>query len=364
MPNQLLESDFLTVDLSAVFRNQASIPNAASNVLGANEPTTTKQIKPANYDWSRDLKDRLDANRSMSPESRKSEYSIETQFFTEFFNNLFGSAELTKRALAVGDVLQKDIKILGFKKAKNPILAFLSVKYVQDNLLKTGLLNVNTYKVIHNAVAKSLMADSEFYKKNSYNIIYCRNFYTKSVTEMEELLKIQKMNLASNKYPYSAKTQDDNKRIFFYIKSIKEQDISRRKKDVVNFSGVLPAATQAATALNSLEFCRSITGWSDTDDTEASTNKSTSKGAKSSAALVKKLETPAQVFAALQYLSMATEIPEAKKALQHGKFKSLRAEDLVAATNYVAKLVPESVPSAEETKTLITAMLSRLDQDS
>jgi hypothetical protein len=297
----------------------------------------------------------------MSPESRKSEYSIETQFFTEFFNNLFGSAELTKRALAVGDVLQKDIKILGFKKAKNPILAFLSVKYVQDNLLKTGLLNVNTYKVIHNAVAKSLMADSEFYKKNSYNIIYCRNFYTKSVTEMEELLKIQKMNLASNKYPYSAKTQDDNKRIFFYIKSIKEQDISRRKKDVVNFSGVLPAATQAATVLNNIEFCRSITGWS---DTEASTNKSTRKVAKSSTALVKKLETPAQVFAALQYLSMATEIPEAKKALQHDKFKRLRAEDLVAATNYVAKLVPESVPSAEETKTLITAMLSRLDQDS
>ena len=360
MSERLLESDFLTVDLGAVLRSQTAPEHAADNAQQNTSPNNEIPQRPANYNWAQDLKDRLASNKSMSPESRKSEYSIETQFFTEFFTNLFkNNAALVERAIKVGDLLQKDIKILGFTAAKNPIIAFLGIQHVQTALLGPGLLNANTYKAIHNAVANGLMADSEFKKSNDYNIIYCRDLYTKSAAEMVKYLTAQQSNLKADKYPYTSETQEQNKKIFFYIDQIKEQEAENRKKAVANFSGKLPSAKSANTKLNNIGLANKLAGVSQT----AAGNRNTGTQAKNMSAFASKLSTPAHYFAALQYLSIATEVKEAKAVMQHSKFNELSVKDIKAATAYIASIIPDGAVSEADVKALSSAILDKLEQE-
>jgi hypothetical protein len=361
MSERLLESDFLTVDLGAVLRSQVAIEPTTDNAKQNTAHNNEMPQRPANYNWGQDLKDRLASNKSMSPESRKSEYSIETQFFTEFFTNLFkNNTALAKRAIQIGDLLQKDIKILGFTAAKNPIIAFLSIQHVQTALLGPGLLNANTYKAIHNAVANGLMADSEFKKSNDYNIIYCKDLYTKSAAEMIKYLTAQQSNLKAGNYPYTPETQKQNKKTFFYIDQIKEQNTENRKKAVANFSGKLPSAKSANTKLNNIELTSKIAG---IEPPTASRGKSSGTRAKNVSALAAKLSTPAHYFAALQYLSVATEVKEAKAVMQHSKFNELSVKDIAAATAYIASIMPDSAISETDVKALAAAILNKLEQE-
>ena len=86
-----------------------------------------------------------------------------------------------KKLLALGEPFEKACKVLGYnitnENGGNPLLAFV-IK--QKHLVDSGAINANTFKALYNAVAKHLVADSEFFKPNDYNIIYCKNLYKKT----------------------------------------------------------------------------------------------------------------------------------------------------------------------------------------
>ena len=357
MSERLLESDFLTVDLSTMLKSRYTDETALNSNQHSSEATSEIQKKPVNYNWRQDLQDRLDANKRMSPESRLSKYSIETQFFTDFYNHLFkNNATLVKRALQIGSLLQKDLKIRDFTASKNPIVAFLKITYVQNALLSTGLLNANTYKAIHNAVAKSMMAEREFYKRNRYNIIYCRNLYTKTAVEMEKYLELQGSILSASKYPYTAKTQEANIKVFFYINGIKEQNAVRRKKEIDTYSGELPSAIQASTTLNDIELCKTLC------NTYGYSSYENNKKVTSVPVLTKQLNKLEQFFAVLQYLSITTKSDAAKKAMKHQKFNELRAEQIAQATEAIAPILRKVSMSEEDVTALVSSIVQKLNE--
>lgn len=372
MSKQLLESDFLTTDLSAIFKSSSSTAQtnnfSIQDTSGEVEDTSEMSVpKPGNYDWDKDLKDRIRSNNQVDQTARENNYVIEEQFFKEFFTNLFrknaNKEELAKRALQIGDLLRKDIKVLGFKKDKNPIIKFLDNIWVQQNLLKTGLLNSNTYKAIHNAVAKNLMADSEFQTSNDYNIIYCRDLYHKSAKDMEMYLVLQHANLGPNNYiggKYNTSIQNKNKKIFFYIKAIKEQNIEKRKKAISNFSGGLPSAKQTDTVLNHIDLARAVSGINHINRNVANHSINASKSING---LTGKITNTEQLFAALQYLSIVTGDIEANRALKHSRFSNLRTEEIVPATSYIAQIMSKNTLSNDEASGLLSTLLDKLNKD-
>ena len=201
----LTESDFLTVDLKTFLNGKQGGGGATPT---ENEPTgratgntsspSTDKSKSGKIDWAKELKQRLDSNKQLNPESRKSDFEIESQFWLELFRVEWGE-ELAPILNSI-DLLKKDFKKLGFTKRTNPLWAFLKLKYVQTELLLTKLINSNTYKVLHNVLAKHYVATSELAAKNDYNIIYCRDLYTKPITDMEKYLAKQQKVLPTNVY--------------------------------------------------------------------------------------------------------------------------------------------------------------------
>ena len=124
---------------------------------------------------------------------------------------------------------------------------------MQQELIKPGLLNINTFKAIYNAVAKNLVADSEFFaeSKSNYNIIYCKDLYSKPAVEMEEYLKLQSEILSPDARSYTARDVIKNKKIFLYIDTIDELNIKKRAEDIKNYNKDLPQILNAK--LNSLK---------------------------------------------------------------------------------------------------------------
>jgi hypothetical protein len=234
MSEKLLEADFLTVDLKSTFSRQMSDEGSASDELAATQieieaPENSSPQRQTSFDWGKELKNRLESNRKMSSEARQSEYEIETKFFKEFFSANW-DPDCAKQLMLMGEPLRKALKVLGFDKRVNPILGFISIKYVQEKLIKTKLLNVNTFKAIYNAVAKKLVADSEFLKANDYNIIYCQDLYKKPLTDIEKYLKAQSTILKTSLDTYTADRQLFNKKVFVYIPKVKELDPEKRAK--------------------------------------------------------------------------------------------------------------------------------------
>lgn len=352
---QLLESDFLTVNLDSILKTKSSSGQANAAAEGSIAATP----RPANFDWKKELETRLTANKLAKPETRKSEYEIENQFFTEFFTNFFaGNQAAVKRALLIGSLLQKDIKILGFVADSNPVLSFLKVAL--DRLLVPGRLNAVTYRAIHNAVAKGLMADSEYQEENDYNILYCLDLYTKSAAEIEEYLTIQSRILSASNYPYNNTTKANNRRALFYIDAIKEQNVDLRKKAIKTAikDNELPSALNSATKLNSIELASNFAGMPFSSDTG---NKSTNnKKAADIQRIVQNLDTLAQQFAALQYLNLVTGAAEAQKALQHKAFNTVDPKELAVATPYVKQLMQNQRYTADKVTALVSAILGKL----
>jgi len=355
MSEKLFESDFLTVNLQSILNN-AKV--ASNNTVDKNEATKSEQPAksteaakkyPANYDWAKDLKARLDANRNLDQESRESEYTIKKQFWNEYFNAVFGSAnaELLKQ---LGDQLQNDITVLGFKKAGNPILAFLSLPYVQKELLQTKLLNSNTYKAIHNAIAKKQIAHSEFFRVSNYNIIYCKDLYTKSVTEISTYLDYQKKVLVATDGKYTVETQNKNKRIFLQIL----KNASIEKINSIPESKLASVSTKSASVLlNDISLVHKLIG----DNTAPIKNQG--KTSVCINTLASKLKTPEHAFATIQYLSIANGIKEARAALSHKGFSNISAANLKEATALVSTIFSNETLSNEEAKELVSILVSR-----
>jgi hypothetical protein len=356
MPEKLLEYDFVTDDFSSIFEDTSTSKAAHNN-------SANGEVKPVTHNWSKDLKDRLETNKQLSPKSRKSLYELETEFFTEFFDWFFKDTELTRQAMRVGGELQKDIKIFGFNRKKNPILGFLYTSHVRTKILKPGLLNASTYRAIRKSVIDNSIADSEFFKANDYDIIYCADLYKKKEAEMTEYIKQQSLILKPSAAEYTVDDLAKNKKAFFYIKTIKELDINKRiAKVYTEPNDKLPAATNANTKLNSLDFVESFTEHKE-ETGRGTTNTGGTKRTTNISAITNKLlsaKSPAPAFAVIQYLGVANRLPEAQQALAQPVFSRLTAKEIATATTKVAQLLDKLTLSEKAAKELIDSILDGL----
>jgi hypothetical protein len=361
---KLLESDFLTVDLGAVLsmkKPQDSRINVSTEQPGevtADGATSAK--KPStNINWGKELKQRLSDNSKMSREARKTDYEIESAFFTEFFNANWDEAS-ANQLRQLGEPLKKVFKVLGFSTAVNPIFAFLKLPYVQQELLQTKLLNVNTFKAIYNAVAGKLVADSEFLVANKYNIIYCKDLYKKSPEEMVKYLKLQAQTLPVNAKVYTAAMREKNRRIFV--------NAMLQEKDIEKLAAILSDSTKkvrlqpiSVATLNSLEVAEAIyDAWGADAANTSKSNTAARLGSKAQQALAAKLNTPAKTLATAQLLSMTTNSAEAKKALANKKLSEVSTADLLKATSQVAAIIPKDQLSTADADSLVSILVNNL----
>lgn len=360
-------ADFLTVNLKSVLNKQKSLLDAGR--AANNKADSTKQTPNAAEeqeadlskisDWEKELNDRLAKNQAVDAKARKSDYAVEAKFFEDYFKTNW-EPDCAKQLLSLGDPLKKAIKVLKFNRKVNPILGFISNKYVIDKLIKTQLLDENTFKAIYSAVSKRLVAQSEFMTSNDSNIIYCQDLYRRSAAEIEKYLELQSQILKPSANAYTAEDIEKNKKVFFYIKEVKAQG----NVSALPAGAVLPSAKQASTKMNSLALAKALAGVAK-EDIGTNNNKGNIGSTGATAALAKKLSSnPAHAFAAIQYLNAITDIPEAAKALKHEAFKSIPITDLISASAAVAKAMKNTELSDAEAKQFIETLLNRLGSDS
>lgn len=324
MSKTLLESDFLSVDIQSIY-------NRAANTA---EQNSAEQAAPANglgSDIEAELKD-----QGVKP-------------------------EVIAKLANLGDLFKKSLRILGFKKddpksEHNPILRFIKQEYVQK-LIMDGLLNANTFKGIYNAVAKNLVATSEFFNTNNYNIIYCRDLYTKSAALMEEYLKLQSTILKVSDGTYDATKQIFNRKVFLQIPGVTERDATKLVKIVLNPS-TKPAVTTADNAvLNSIKLATAISGKQDsTTATSVDTN--------SQDAIVNKLTTSESLAAAILALSLTTDSSKANQALSSGIFTKVDNSKVVAAASKIATgdILPKGQIQTADADALVDKIVAKIQQ--
>lgn len=330
MSEILLESDFLTVDLRSLYTNKATDENDASSDAGK------KQTK------SNSIKNELIAHGI--PES------------------------VIEKLMLLGEPFKKALMVLGFRnddpKAKNnPILAFVKQDYVQKNLISTGLLNANTFKAIYNAVAKKLVADSEFFKVNSYNIIYCKNLYKKSTKEIEEYLKEQSKILTVDASSYSSDVQTANKKAFIYIEGIyrdgtteDELEPSKRAKLINKPDTVAKSVTDTNAKLNSISLVRLISGRS---------SQQAEFGTKEQNNIINNIKQfgiklESAVFAMLLALSLNTNSKKVRSAMADPVFSSKNDVDVIKAMNKISAggVLPKNGISDTDADSLADVLLA------
>lgn len=377
MPERLQENGFLTINLKQLLGTATNTEKNASNNKTANstnangtENATSELAATVSNieDWDKELKNRVDANNKLGQEARKTDYEIEIKVFEEYFNTAWAGKDCAQLLLQFGEPLRKLIKVYGFTN-DNPIVEFLQQDYVVDNLIKTRLLNANTFKAIFNSIANRWIAHSEFKDSNYYNLIYCKALYKKPLKEIEEYLKIQKDILnPSSQYTYNDKLK--NIFTFLYIPTAKELDIEKlaykisamyKEKDFDIKQ--LPKVSNKNITLNSLDLAHKI---KDKLGIKPKNNNGNTSHMSADAMnkLVNKLSekgTLAQFFTVIQHLSVTTNIAEAKQALKHEKFHNLTAEQIAKATAEVAPLLNKGKLPEAEAKTLVSVILGKLE---
>jgi hypothetical protein len=375
MSKPLLESDFLTTDLGALAKKSAAVAQnqvnrpTAKNTEAANDSSdisTQSQIKSVKG-WGEVLEARLAANKALSSEARKSDYEIESKFFKEYYKNGHQNwknrPNVTTQLLLMGGPLKKAIKVLGFNEKTNPILAFITNSFVVEKLIDTKLLNDDTFKAIYNAVAKKLVAQSQFKEANSYNIIYCPELYRKTASEILEYLDLQNNVLPANATKYTKDMLNLNKKIFMSLPEITAEELSKmiaqlNKLDVSTKSiseaklNTLQVATALEDKLNNgnMHNNKNTTGSNQNRQTVASSQKQ----------LIKVLNTPAKKLAALQYIVMTTNNAKAKEALMSDKLKNIPKNDLMAATSLIANSMSKYSILAKDADSVVKLLLDNL----
>ena len=355
-------ADFLTVNLSAILKNQA--PATKTNTAPAQQ-AAGKPIKKLTADeWAALLKERLEANSKLGPEARESDYAIETQFFKEYFNAEWNNTEVVDQLILMGEPLKKAIKVLGFNKNTNPILAFISNDLVIETIIKPKLLNESTFKAIYNAVAQKLVAHSQFLKPNDYNIIYYPDLYRKPVGEIMMYLKLQNKLLPANASRYIKADLIRNKKVFISIPDITGKTFSEKRDQInkaeidVNFGADKIADIKASVVnakLNDIKFAEMLTGKQTVTPAAGAQNKTMAKKV-----LVKKLNSPAKKLAAIQYIGITTNSTEAKKALANEAFAEVSRQDLLNVTMELTGNMPKKVMSDTEADELVKQIMSDL----
>ena len=353
MSKTLLESNFLTIDLSAITGKSASTtPNMPNNKPEANSGPVT--------DWGAEYEKRVADNKALDSESRISDGELDNTFFTEYFEANWGK-DVADLLLAIGEPLKKIFKALKFKPDANPILAFISDTYVLDNLIKTKLLNAVTFRAIYNAVANRWIADKEWYQANDYNIIYCRDLYKKSAAEMAAYLKQQKNELSPSKSPYSDDLTSTNKKVFFNIEDITEAESSKRAQAIKAYKGALPSALDSNTTLNNIDLVKILVGPKAFEDESGETGKNAHLSSDAIRAKVAKLDNLAKKFAALVYLNIAYNSEAARKGLKDQRFGNISSSEITKATVEIQTLFSKAKYPANEIQELVDAILASLN---
>lgn len=361
MSERLFESDFLTVDITSMFKNSQEVNDSDSKATAKDSQeaaesevaaTAEPGQKPGKIDWETELKKRLDDNKSLDKAAQVPEFEIESKFFNEYFTANW-EPEYVKPLILLGEPLRKIIKTLGFGKKTNPIVGFLSLKYVKENLLGPGLINSNTFKALFNAVAKKLVADSEFLRVSDYNIIYCKALYKKTAAEIEEYLVIQKGILKPSASTYTPADQFLNKKVFIYLNNIKEKDSEKRVEEIKGLVNVKLPSVKNAT-LNDIKLARAISGKAADNVSELTSAEQTN--------LADKLTTISQMFAAIQYLSINTKSTKAQRALANEHFKSLTTDQILKATAWLAtqNIMPRVQLKTEQADALVEIILGKM----
>jgi hypothetical protein len=378
MSEQLLEQNFMTFDLRTLGRLEPEAEETEEAVAEATEDSNEKGIPEAANEeeasaeleslpgkgewdeWKKLLAARKEANDALSATEKKTQYEVESKFFREFFTENWGH-EIGERLVLIGDPLTKAIKVLGFNPAKNPILGFIRQKRVVTSLIATKKLNVETFKAIYNAVANNLVAHSEFIKEKpkneEYNIIYCLDLYNKPVKEMLDYLRLQSQILEVSRTEYTAEDQLKNKRAFLDVgEKITEQEEHKRAAKINELSlDQLPILASAK--LNTLTLAREVS-----NKVGSPTTKLDGKGQD---ALVAKLVTPADKYAALLALSIATQNAKAQEALSDNYFAGLSSDvKLKAVMTLSAKgIMPKGQLNETDANALVAKIMASLHKE-
>lgn len=355
-----------TIDLRHLFAKQEDEAEQPKNDKGASDTAeadtdstsdsnTEEKVKKASTkidaikEWGKELENRIANKRKDKPEAE-----VRLQFWKDFFAAFWDPKVADK--ISQITLIEKDIEKLGFDPLINPLLAFLLQPCVHEMLL-ADLINSQTYKAIHNAVARRYMADSEFVKQNNYNIIYCLDLYKgKTAKDIEEYLAQQKKVLNPSAPAYNAKTLAKNVKIF--LKN--------------GYTSVLDDGAK----LNDLDDIEELLGTSEASDGAGSDKGNTSSGSTSSGGntgkvkvdredlkeFVRKLPDDAHLIAALQFLVVNINSKEADKALRNNskKLNGVSAKELIAASAVASSQLRKMKLDATTAKTLVELLSSRL----
>ena len=386
MSERLLESDFITTNLRALFSGKlASTEEQAANEVQTDEKKSQEdaagnatapaeeapqaeleatqaelEALPAKDDWNawrKLLNDRLDANNKLSATEKKTQYEVESKFFREFFVENWDRS-VGAKLLLLGDPLRTAIRVLGFNPAKNPILGFIKQKRVIDDLIFTGKLNVETFKAIYNAVANKLVAHSELINEKSpndeYNIIYCKDLYNKPVKEMLEYLKLQSQILKVSATQYTADIQLANKRAFLNVGDVVKEKEEKTRATAINKLGHDKMPTVVNATLNPLSIAEIICNKSSTP--------TTSLDEKGQAKLIAQLATLADKYAALLSLVLTTQNVDAKKAMNDPAFTGLSSDEKLSAAIALSTkgIMPKGQLNKADTDILVAKIIASL----
>ena len=384
MSNILKESGFLTIDLDALAKKQKETNTENSSDTNDTKPSSTtvapdsaqtdngeteagevdatderkpeeetdiinkvifdpKTEVPKNFDW-KIARTKILKDNAKNPESKKPESELLNQFWSAYLNKVYGQ-ELAELMSNLGDQFKQDFTEYGFESKANPLATFFKLSFVKK-LLKTKKLNSARYKAIHEAFDKKLVADSEFLKQNSYNILYCGDLYNKSASDMVLYLKAQKSILSPSASTYGKDLLNRNRRIFIQLPGGPKNKNLADKATVTAIikhqqqNSNLPTKTLENVILNSLElvnilmksykltadFDEAEEGAADESSQRSSTvfNNNTITKIQQEA---KKAKTLAPVGAALFYLSKAGNA-QATKALNSSKYSAITLADL------------------------------------
>ena len=220
----------------------------------------------------------------------------------------------------------------------------------------------------YNAVAKNLVADSEFFTATDYNIIYCQDLYTKSAGIIEKYLNYQKQNLPTNASKYTLEMQNENKKIFLAIRKLNLSKLNSTEKAqaiLQNDSATKLSVKNANIKLNDIKTIEEILKLNgkipkEEEKTEEidDDNKQTSNDAVLKQA--NGLKTPAEAYAALQYIAMSTQNSLAQRALSDEKLSGISAEALVAATKVVTARFSKIKVTTDNADSLTKHIMTRL----
>jgi hypothetical protein len=310
MSKILLENNiFITADLKAL---TTRVPKTFTPTEDTSSFEVKKQLSK-NLNWKQELEDRLNANRAVTQDLKKSPTQIKEEFWKDCFTTLWPE-DIYEYLNSLGDLFKQDLLTWGFIKQKNPMVAFLNQKFVQNKLLKTKKLNINTYKALHNAIVKKLISFEEYFKNNNYNLLYCIALYDLLPADIYKYLTLQAKVLSSTLGSYDIKTQLKNKQIFMKVEALSTLEISKGVQKQLKIPNKTIAAVKLSDMeLNSLEFVQEILKQLGVNESNPKNPKKQEATDDDVSAIAAKLTGVPEAYALLIYLSGATESAEVAK---------------------------------------------------